>query len=69
MYQIQTWFFGVKGSVCHTLGDPEKAEKAIGDAFGARNVREVCVWRPDYSVTHATRTAPDAPWRMIKGVR
>jgi hypothetical protein len=69
MTQIQTWRFGVRGCVTHTVGDPAKAAEALRVAFESRDVREVCAWHPDYTTTHAGRTSPGAEWRFFKGAR
>lgn len=63
---IQTWGFR-KGCVSHTVGDPDKARAYVREALAHPYVREVCVWWPDHTITHATRALPHGPWRVVKG--
>ena len=66
MYVIQTWGFR-GGCVSQSVGDRDKARRAMREAFRAVYVREVCIWRPHPRATiHATRQYPAGPWRFIK---
>ena len=65
MTEIKTSTFrNPSHAVSHTVGDPEKALKALGAAMADPTVREISVLWPDSTRDHAFRPRPGALWKL-----